>query len=601
MRIKCQLLLAFFSLGTFSFAQVSSDCGTAISICNNTPVNGGTSGSGIDDFNGAAASGCLEQTTSGSIESNSAWYHFRTSASGQLGINIGHDPSEDWDFALYLASDCSQLGDPLRCNFFDNRDQNSFIGIGEDPSASAVNVQYEDWLIVEPGQDYYLFINNFSNNNSGFSIQFSGDVFVTNPYDALDCSIVSNLLGPPIAACENETVVLDATTPNATNYTWYEDLGAGFNEIIGANNATLQVLQDAFYRVRVITPMETIISDVQVAFNQIPVTQPVPDFNYCYDSTDGVFDLAAIDPTARGAQSAQDVTVSYHATQADADLGVNPLPKEYQKNPGDETIYIRTTSVQNPKCYDAFQSFRLNAIGLAISNFASEVSICENAPSITIGEENPSPNLNYQWDTGETTSTLEVANSGIYRLTITNSNGSESCSETRVVNVVESVSPAISNVKVDDLQSNNSVTILTEFEGNFEYRLDDGNYQSSNYFDDVLPGVHTVTITDLDGCGSITENIVVMGFANHFSPNGDGLNENWRVEHLLALNQPELSIYDRYGKLLATLDDINQSWNGSFNGQLLPATDYWFKLSYLNDFGNRVEAKYIQNHFSLRR
>ena len=113
------ICLAFMLMGNgFLFAQVSPDCTAAVPICNNTPINGGTNGYGSDDFNGAATSGCLERTLSGAIESNASWYRFRTNAAGQLGFNIGHDAAEDWDFALYLASDCNTLGDPIRCNFF---------------------------------------------------------------------------------------------------------------------------------------------------------------------------------------------------------------------------------------------------------------------------------------------------------------------------------------------------------------------------------------------------------------------------------------------------------------------------------------------------
>ena len=70
-------------VGTFAMAQVSPDCVSAIPICDNTPVNAGTDGYGVDDFDGAFSSGCLEQTATGAIESNSAWYRFRTGASGQ--------------------------------------------------------------------------------------------------------------------------------------------------------------------------------------------------------------------------------------------------------------------------------------------------------------------------------------------------------------------------------------------------------------------------------------------------------------------------------------------------------------------------------------
>ncbi len=102
------LCLLFLGLSQ-SNAQVAADCVNAVPICNNTPINGGTMGYGIDDFNGATVSGCIAQAT-GTIETNSAWYRFRTGESGQLGFNIGFNPNEDWDFALYRTDDCTNLG-----------------------------------------------------------------------------------------------------------------------------------------------------------------------------------------------------------------------------------------------------------------------------------------------------------------------------------------------------------------------------------------------------------------------------------------------------------------------------------------------------------
>ena len=122
------------------------------------------------------------------------------------------------------------------------------MGVGEDPTGSTTTVLYEDWLQVEPGQDYYLLINNFSNTNSGFSIQFTGNIFNTNPLDALDCSIINNLLGPPQAACDNQNIVLDATTAGALAYNWYMDTGSGFLLIPGETNPTLNVTISAMYR-----------------------------------------------------------------------------------------------------------------------------------------------------------------------------------------------------------------------------------------------------------------------------------------------------------------------------------------------------------------
>jgi hypothetical protein len=180
-----------------------------------------------------------------------------------LGFNIGFDISEDWDFALYRAADCTSLGDPIRCNFFDNSDEDAFVGVGEDPTGNASNVQYEDWIQVTAGEDYYLLINNFSNSNSGFSIQFSGQIFETNPFDALDCSIINNLLGAPLAACDNQNVVLDATSVNAVAYTWYSDIGMGYQVVPGETAPTLDVTTSAMYRVQVTTSVPpNIISEV---------------------------------------------------------------------------------------------------------------------------------------------------------------------------------------------------------------------------------------------------------------------------------------------------------------------------------------------------
>ena len=591
-------VLFFWGISVVS-AQVSSDCSNAIPICNNTPVNGGTTGFGIDDFNSAATSGCLEQTLSGVIESNSAWYRFRTGASGQLGFNIGIDTLEDWDFALYKTNDCNNLGEPVRCNFFDNQDENTFVGVGEDPSGNTENVQYETWLEVTPGEDYYLLLNNFSNNNSGFSIQFSGHIFVTNPFDALDCSIINNLLGPPIAACENETVILDATTVDALSYSWFMDSGSGFTLVSGETGSTYEVSTSANYRVEVARSAGNIISDVQVFFSTMPVANSVSDDASC--SGLAVYDLTKKDSEVLGSQSANEFLVSYHLTMADAVDGANALPKQYPTQPGSQTIYVRLTSIGNSRCFDASQQFQLVNLETPSLDFSSEAFLCEDNAGITIGLENGSSNYTYQWDSGETTPSIVVSVAGEYKLTATNTQSGLSCSAAKVVNVLTSRPPQIIDIEIEDLRNNNTVTVITDNLEEYEYRLDDGAYQSGHKFYQVEPGMHTVSVNNPKGCGDVTEDIVVVGFPKFFTPNGDNSNDYWSITGVELLDSPVITIYDRFGKLLAQLGSTNSQWDGSFNGKLLPESDYWFKLTYTAGDGQTVTAKYINNHFSLKR
>ncbi len=593
------MLIFFIGLCTVQ-AQISPDCGTAVPICNNTPVNGGTTGYGIDDFNGDEVSGCLEKTLTGVIESNSAWYRFRTGASGQLGFNIGFDASEDWDFALYKTNDCDNLGEPVRCNFFDNSDANSYSGVGQDPSGGPENFQYEDWLDVAQGEDYYLLINNFSNTNSGFSIQFSGSIFLTNPYDALDCSIINNLLGPPISACEGEPVLLDATTTSAVNYAWFIDSGTGFVPMVGENGATLSVSQSASYRVTVVTPTGNIISDVQVAFSAAPSTYPITDAASCEGFQS--FDLSQKDSEALGGQNPSKFVVSYYASLADANNGNNVLPKMHPTVLGTQTIYVRVSSVDNPNCFDVSGQFQLINLESPKMDFPSEASLCVNGGTVTIGFDMAVANCTYLWDNGAQTAQITVVQAGTYTLTATHVEGNLSCSDTKTVSVTVSDPPEISNIEIEDLQNNNTVTISTTVQGNFEYQLDEGEFQLSNTFNDVSPGMHRVTVNDIGGCGSVSEDIVVVGFAKFFTPNGDSKNDTWHIEGVNILENPEVFIYDRYGKLIKYIGATDTfGWDGAMNGKALPESDYWFKLTYTAADGQRVSAKYINNHFALKR
>tara|TARA_R110002049_G_scaffold17731_2_gene68612 strand:+ start:187081 stop:188862 length:1782 start_codon:yes stop_codon:yes gene_type:complete len=591
--------LLFFLWIPALFAQVSPDCVNAIPICNDTPINGGVDGYGDDDFNGASRTGCFKQD-SGTVESNSAWYRFRTGASGQLGFNIGFDAEEDWDFALYEASDCTGLGEPVRCNFFDNRNKASFTGVGVDPTGTTDTARYDEWLQVEAGQDYYLLINNFSNNNSGFSIQFSGNIFVTNPYDALDCSIINNLLGPPISACENDNIVLDATTFAAVDYDWFMDTGNGFEPILGENGPTLQATVSAFYRVLVAMPSGVnVISDVQVAFSVVPSTFALSNDAMC--SSDDVFDLGLKDTEALGNQNADEYIVSYHASMIDAVNGSQNLPKQYNPGPGLQTIYVRVTSLRNPKCFDASRQFELDVLETPDLIFPEEVYLCQDSSSILIGESISDPKFTYSWDSGENTPMISVSQEGAYTLTAVNVQNGLSCANSRTVQVVISKPPAIADVIIEDLQNRNSVEVLVETSGDFEYQLDNGNFQLSNIFEDVLPGMHAVTVNDLSGCGSVTVEIIVVGFPKFFTPNGDGVNDGWTINGISNLDSPILSIHNRYGKLLYQVAGTASNWDGTFNGRAVPSADYWFRLTYKDENGQRTEAKYINTHFALKR
>lgn len=119
----------------------------------------------------------------------------------------------------------------------------------------------------------------------------------------------------------------------------------------------------------------------------------------------------------------------------------------------------------------------------------------------------------------------------------------------------------------------------------------------------ILAGTFTYYVTQIvDGCESLPSEIRVevlpdskeINYPKFFTPNGDSYNDSW---HINGLKDCTIYIFDRYGKLIKMLQDSEPGWDRTYNGSVLPATDYWFKADY-SDGGNKKELK---GHFALKR
>ena len=101
-------------------------------------------------------------------------------------------------------------------------------------------------------------------------------------------------------------------------------------------------------------------------------------------------------------------------------------------------------------------------------------------------------------------------------------------------------------------------------------------------------GVYTVTVTIIDenGCEhtvtqeeyiEVTQNIYVWP-ANAFTPNGDGLNDFWYIEHQL-ITDLHVMIFDRWGRMVFESYDPNFRWDGNgVDGGELPEGVYMYSL-----------------------
>ncbi|MCM1077811.1 MAG: gliding motility-associated C-terminal domain-containing protein [Bacteroides sp.] len=64
---------------------------------------------------------------------------------------------------------------------------------------------------------------------------------------------------------------------------------------------------------------------------------------------------------------------------------------------------------------------------------------------------------------------------------------------------------------------------------------------------------------------------------NAFSPNGDGLNDEWKVSYS-SIVRFECHIFDRYGHEMAVLSDPAQGWDGKYKGKTVPSGAYYYVI-----------------------
>lgn len=300
----------------------------------------------------------------------------------------------------------------------------------------------------------------------------------------------------------------------------------------------------------------------------------------------------------------EELNVVYYENFNDAILEENSLDTIYNNTiPQAQTIFARVENANS--CYGISEVY-LNVLELPDVIMEDTANYCLNFAPTTISINagtliSATNNFSYSWNTGQTTYKININEPGIYTVTVTNSNG---CSKDRTVTVEASNIPTFEtpSFNVTDLTEDNSITVFATGAGTYQYSLLDVNgntitpFQDSNLFENVRPGIYSVTVKDIkNNCGSITKNVSVIGFPKFFTPNGDGINDTWQIYGVSSMFQPntKIQIFNRYGKLVKQLAPLASGWDGFLNGLVLPTDDYWFSVQ-LQD------GRIFKNHFTLK-
>ncbi|WP_299129009.1 choice-of-anchor L domain-containing protein [uncultured Winogradskyella sp.] len=326
--------------------------------------------------------------------------------------------------------------------------------------------------------------------------------------------------------------------------------------------------------------------------NPLPIANQPNALEACDDDDDGIleFNLAAQNATILGGQNASNYTISYHNNEEQANENGSPLETDYTAYDG-EIIYARVEN-NTTGCY-SITDFAVIVHPLPVIDIEDQVICLDNLPLIVSANTNNATDQ-YLWSTGATTPEIEIEDIGTYWVTVTTQYG---CETTRIFNVSVSEAATIEATEVIDFSDPNNITITISGIGNYLYQLDDGEPQESNVFQNVAMGYHILTIIDLNGCSEVTRDVLVIDYPKHITPNNDGQFDTWHIAGVETLPGTIIHIFDRYGKVLTQLRHDTPGWDGTFNGQKLPASDYWF----LAEVKRGTQSFEVKGHFAIRR
>jgi gliding motility-associated-like protein len=234
---------------------------------------------------------------------------------------------------------------------------------------------------------------------------------------------------------------------------------------------------------------------------------------------------------------------------------------------------------------------------------ASEIMICENEP-FTV--DATIPNGKYVWQDGSTDPVFSISSAGSYHVEVSNQ-----CSSKRYEIAVSSrnclcdTAVPIEVTAFDSLICENETIVLDVLTPGGFYVWENGSVepgrevnQEGNFSVEVSNGCETEYLEFNIGLRDCNCEIVAP---NVFTPNGDYMNEFFEIKGSTDIGRFHLQIFNRWGTLVYQSDDITKAWDGTTNGQNVPAGVYYWTADLMCIQGNAITDNSFKGYVTVLR
>ena len=373
-------------------------------------------------------------------------------------------PFQVVDNSGYYEVDIEALGCSATSSLFVNMNPIPTFSLGEDTTLCVG--ESISFNVAQPNATYV-----WQDGTTEPNFQVSEPSAISVALTVENCTWVDNVMinynplptvdfGDDITLCENQSLLLNASNPNA-NYLWHD----------GSTDSTFHINEAGNYSVEIEMNNCTTTEAIQVNFNPLPIIELGDNMTLC-----------------------ENETVTLEATLAGATYS-------WQDNSDENTFEVveaGTYTVQltlNDCNYTDEITVDYNP--LPVADFGDDVTLCDGE-TITLHATNP--NANYTWNNGTSNNTLTVQEAGIYAVEIEMNN----CTITEEIQVDYNPLPIIElgdNVTLCETET----LVLDGSLNGATYSWQDNS--NENTFEVVEAGTYTVQLT-LNDC-NYTDEITV--------------------------------------------------------------------------------------------
>lgn len=397
-----------------------------------------------------------------------------------------------------------------------------------------------------PGCDYLW---NTGDTTQSIVVDTSGTFWCTisNPCgvltDTVEVIIEYDLddldLGPDTLICEGETLTLHTRYPD-TRTVWQDGSGEEF----------FQVTQTGLYWVELFNTCGQWEDSIYVEVEGVPVFTLGPDTGICID--DGNLRLTGPQGMSsylwsNGEQTRETVFLQ----------------------PGKHWLTVTNSCFSYTDTIYAELEYPIDV------DLGPDTSFCETE---MYWLDSRVENYTVRWENGSTGRYRELSSTGMYWARVRNSCGV--FYDTVSVRFDEILTPPV----VDTLICRDDSALVDLTNLAYDFKWFDGKTQKVRTFTEA--GIYPLYISNK--CGTFEQLYLVslsncdcpLFVPNSFTPNGDGLNEKFRIGHSCMLKQYYLQIFDRWGMLVFETNDPAAEWDGTFKGDRMSPGVYSYQLYY---------------------